>query len=115
MRIFSCFLIAGLLGGSVAFAAGTSDPSPTASPRPQSFQYGGGAADILNQTKTPESMKESAGGMKVSMTCTDVNGKQYNQGDADYLRCMEDYKSKKTGTGNTTDSKAAAGFNFKIK
>lgn len=98
LRTLSLLLGIGLLGCNYSFADIT----------------GGGAADLLNQTKEPEAIQKSAGGRKISMICTDIHGKQYKQGETGYLPCMEEFQAKKSASGNSTDSKPSAGFSFQL-
>lgn len=94
-----------------SFAAGTSDSKVQG----REFRSGGGAADMLNMTKTPAALLQSQEKpMKVAFSCTSGTGQSFQKGDAGYYECMEQYQQSKKHPAAGRAPNQAAGFNINV-
>lgn len=56
---------------------------------------GGGAADLLNESKAPDQVTPAeTSPVKMTLTCTDRSGKTIKEGEKGYAECMRNHKLK---------------------
>ena len=105
-------LVLTLILAPVAFAS-EKKPSLQLAPKPAVTTQpgGGGAADILNSKNAPPAPPKS--GVKVSLGCTDPQGKRLSAGDAGYNECIAD--AQKQHTKSPTGQAPGAGNSMNLQ
>lgn len=102
-------VVFGLVFSSFSRAAVSDTPAPQGQP---AIFYAGGAEDLLNVTKNPETTAKRESSLSITLSCTDDHGKEYKRGDTGYSQCIENSKNNKPSTGSPSNLKVGTGVNF---
>jgi hypothetical protein len=90
-KVAGTFMLAVSVSGVSAKAAKPAkiDLAPRTTTTSQPAKNGGGASDLLNQTKI-QAPGTSSGSLEITTGCTDSNGAELKEADPAFQRCLVD-------------------------